>query len=55
MTNKEPVADKVEEAKKLLAEEEKVKQEACAKELQEVLEKHGYTLQPVTQISLVPK
>ena len=53
MTDKKP--SPLEEAKALLMAEEKAKQEKCSKELNELLEKHGYTLQPVTQISLARK
>ena len=53
MADKKP--SPLEEAKALLMAEEKIKQDKCSKELSEVLEKHGYTLQPVTQISLVQK
>ena len=51
----ELVEDKVEEAKKILAEEEKSKQEAFKKELEEVCEKHGYVLDVISQIILKKK
>ena len=65
MKNKEsvPALTKEEEAQVLenatnqiaAQKEENLKQEACSKELGEVLDKHGYTLKPVTQISLERK
>ena len=55
MTEKTPVIDPVEEAKKLLQAEEKTKQEACSNELNEVLAKHGYELKAFASIGLIPK
>ena len=43
------------EKQKKEIEAEKVKKEACAKELNEVLGKHGYSLQTVANIVLAPK
>jgi len=55
MTEKTPVIDPVAEAKKLLQAEEQTKQEACSKEVNEVLAKHGYELKAFANIALVPK
>jgi len=42
----------LEEAKKLLEEEATKKKEACVKEVNEVLEKHGFVIQ-VSPVSVV--
>ena len=57
MTDKKPTPEeaKVEEAKKLLQAEEQTKQEACSKEVNEVLAKHGYGLKAFANIALIPK
>ena len=47
--------DKVEEAKKLLMEENKKKQDAFVKDYQEVCKKHGMELQPTAGFNIVIK
>ena len=47
--------DKVKEAKKLLMEENKKKQEAFVKDYQEVCKKHGMELQPTAGFNIVIK
>ena len=47
---------KVQEAQKLLMEEQQKKIQACSKEINEVLKKHGFTLRTTpSQITLVPE
>ena len=47
--------DKVKEAKKLLMEENKKKQDAFVKDYQEVCKKHGMELQPTAGFNIVIK
>lgn len=49
-----PVVDKVEEAKKILEAELQNKIEECKKEVEAVLEKYGFQLQVLSQISIAP-
>ena len=44
----------LEEAQKVI-EQENAKKDECSKELMAVLEKHGYSLQTTTNVSLVKK
>ena len=53
---KEKELSKVQEAQKLLIAEQQKKTQACNKEINEVLKKHGFTLRTTpSQITLVPE
>lgn len=48
--NKETKTVELEQAKKLLEEEEQKKREICIREIEEVLKKHNYKLEVVSSI-----
>ena len=46
----EEIAKKIEEAKKVLLEEQKAREDLCLKEVLDCLEKHGCTIKHIMQV-----